>query len=205
MRLPTAAYGALEIALNRYITSDEFALERCRALAGKSLQVDLSDLELTLVFVVTAHGLQVMPAAEDEPDVRLHGKSQAFARIFFAGGEEGLTGGDLRIEGNVGVAQKFARLFSSVDFDIEDWLDARFGPVSARFLGQGLRSTMAFARRAADTLATDTAEYLREETRDVIGGREHAVFADAVDILSDDTARLETRVKRLSQNGGNRR
>lgn len=198
MRLPTAAYGALEIALNRYIASDDLAFERCTALAGKSLRVDLGDLGLTLVFVATSHGLQIMSDAESAPDVRLEGKSRAFARIFFAGAEEGLTGGALRIEGDAGVAQQFARLFASVDFDIEDWLDARLGPVPARFVGRGLRGAVAFARRAADELSLDAAEYLREETRDVVGGREHAVFADAVDMLRDDTDGLAARVKRLA-------
>lgn len=205
MRLPSAAYGALEIALNRYIASDDHAFDHCVALAGKSLQVDFSDLGLTLVFVVTDHGLQVMPVAEGGPDVRLQGSSRAFARIFFAGAEEGLTGGALRIEGDVGVAQQFARLFASVDFDIEDWLDARLGPVPARFVGRGLRGAMAFARRAADTLSLDTAEYLREESRDVIGGREYAVFADAVDMLRDDTDRLAVRIKRLAARQGRAR
>lgn len=198
VKLPTAAYGALEIALNRYIASDDHAFERCLALAGKSLQVDFSDLGLSMVFVVTSHGLQIMPAAESTPDVRLQGKSSAFARIFSAGAGEGLTGGALRIEGDVGVAQQFARLFASVDFDIEDWLDARLGPVTAHFLGHGLRGAAAFARRAADHLTLDAAEYLREETRDVIGRREHAVFADAVDTLRDDTERLAARVQRLA-------
>lgn len=202
MKLPTVAYGALEIALNRYITSDDYAFERCEALAGKSLQVDLSDLELTMVYFVTAHGLQIMAAPETPPDVRLQGTSSAFARIFFAGAEEGLTGGALRIEGDVGVAQQFARLFTAVDFDIEDWLDARVGPVPAHFLGRGLHGAMRFARRAADNLSRDSAEYLREETRDVIGEREHGTFADDVDRLRDDTDRLAARVARLERRRG---
>lgn len=201
MRLPSAAYGALEIALNRYIVGDAHAFERCAALAGKSLQIDFSDLGLTLVFVASPHGLQILSAAERPPDVRLEGKSRAFARIFFAGAEDGLTGPAVRIEGDVGVAQRFARLFASVDFDIEDWLDARLGPVPARLLGQGLRGALALARRAADNLSLDAAEYLREETRGVIGGREHAAFADAVDMLRQDTDRLSARISRLEARG----
>lgn len=201
MKLPTAAYGALEIALNRYISSDEHALEHCAALSGKSLQVELSDLGLTLVFVATSHGLQVMSAAETEPDVRLEGKGQAFARVFFAGAEEGLTGGAFRIEGDVGVAHQFARLFTAVDFDIGDWLDNRVGPVPAYFMARGLRGAAAFARRAADTLTLDAAEYLREETRDVVGVREYSAFADAVGGLRDDTDQLAARIKRLAARG----
>lgn len=204
MRFPTAAYGALEIALNKYIGSDAQALQRCAALAGKSLLIELTDLGVTLVFFATDHGMQVMAAPETEPDVRLQGKSQAFARVFFAGAEEGLTGGAFRIEGDVGVAHQFARLFTLVDFDIGDWLDERVGPVPAYFLTRGLRGAKAFASRAADTLTLNTAEYFREETRDVVGTREHASFADAVTELHADTDRLAARIKRLTVRGNTR-
>jgi len=201
VRLPTATYGALEIALNRYIASDERALEQCAALAGKSLQIDLTDLGLTLVYFATGHGLQVMAAPETPADVRLQGKSAAFARVFFAGAEEGLTGGAFRIEGDVGVAHRFARLFTTVDFDIGDWLDAHLGPVPAQVMTRGLRGATAIARRAAQTLSLDTAEYLREETRDVVGTREHAAFADEVDSLWADVDQIAARVKRLARHG----
>src|SRR5699024_4208127 len=167
----------------------------------KSLQVDLADLGLTLVYFATDHGLQVMAAPQTPADVRLQGNSTAFARVFFAGAEEGLTGGAFRIEGDVGVAQRFARLFTSVDFDIGDWLDARLGPVPAQAISRGLRGAGAFVRRAADTLSLDTAEYLREETRDVVGAREHAGFADEVDASRARVERLAVRVKRLVRNG----
>ncbi|HLQ86068.1 MAG TPA: SCP2 sterol-binding domain-containing protein [Salinisphaeraceae bacterium] len=195
--LPTAAYGALEIALNRYIGSDERALARCAELSGRSLQIDCSDLDLTLVFVATVHGMQVMAGAESPADVRLTGQSRDFARVFFAG-EEGLSGSALRIEGDVGIAQQFARLFTAIDFDLGDWLDARLGPVPARFIGLGLRGAGAFARRAAATLPEDLAEYLREETRDVIGSREHAAFAARVNRLRADSEHLRTRIRRLA-------
>lgn len=200
MKLPTAAYGALEVALNQYIASDDRALGQCTALAGHSLQVELDDLALTLAFFGTGHGLQVMPVLEAEPDVRLRGRSRAFARLFMEG-ERGLTGGAFRIEGDVGVAHQFARLFTAVDFDIGDWLDERVGPVPAFFMTRGLRGAAAFARRAADTLVLDTAEYLREESRDVVGTREHASLAEAVASLHDDADRLAARVRRLTRQG----
>src|SRR5699024_867333 len=145
-----------------------------------------------------------MPQAEGGADVRLEGTSRAFARIFRVGAEEGLTGGALRIEGDVGVARRFTQLFASVDFDIGDWLDARLGPVPARFIESGLRNTAGLARRAADTFVTDTAEYLREESRDIIGARAHAAFADAVNRLRADTDRLAARISHLATRNRNR-
>lgn len=195
--LPTPALGAAEIALNRYLGSDARALAICAELAGRALELRFSDLGLRLVFIAEYHGMQLRGAPEDEADVCLTGTASAFGRILFSGGREGITGGGLRIAGDVGVAQRFADLFASVDFDITDFVDARVGPVPAYFLGKGLKQARALLARAAREFPEQTAEYLREETRDVIGAWEHEKFVSEVETLRDDAERLAARVRRL--------
>lgn len=195
--LPTPALGAAEIALNRYLGSDPRALALCEKLAGRALELRFSDLGLRLVFVAERHGMQLRGAPENEADVCLTGTASAFGRILFSGGQEGITGGGLRIEGDVGVAQRFADLFASVDFDITDFVDARLGPVPAYFIGRGLKQARALFSRAAHEFPEQTAEYLREETRDVIGPWEHEKFVIEVETLRDDAERLAARVRRL--------
>ena len=195
--LPTPALGAAEIALNRYLGSDPRALALCENLAGRALELRFSDLGLRLVFIAESHGMQLRGTPESEADVCLTGTASAFGRILFSGGQEGITGGGLRIEGDVGVAQRFADLFASVDFDLTDFIDARLGPVPAYFIGKGLKQARALFSRAARELPEQTAEYLREETRDVIGGWEHEKFMTEVETLRDDAERLAARVRRL--------
>jgi len=199
--LPTPVLGAVEITLNRYLAGDSRALERCVALAGRALEVRFSDLGVALTFIGERHGVQVCGPSEVAADVCLTGTSSAFGRILFSGGREGLTGGGLRIEGDVGIAQRFADLFSSVDFDVADIVDARFGPVPAYVVGRGLKTARALFARAARDLPEQAAEYLREETRDVVGGWEHDKFVAEVDTLRADVDRLAARVGRL---GGGR-
>jgi len=200
--LPTPALGAIEIALNRYMAADNRALARCEKLAGHSLAVGFSDLGFSLVFVAERHGMQLRGPESESADVTLTGRSTSFGRILFSGGKEGLTGGGLRIEGDIGVAQQFADLFADVDFDITDIVDARFGPVPAYVVGRGLRAARGLFSRAARELPEQTAEYLREETRDVIGGWEHERMAGAVETLRDDTERFEARLRRVEQSRG---
>ena len=195
--LPTPALGAAEIALNRYLGSDPRALALCEDLAGRALELRFSDLGLRLVFIAESHGMQLRGTPETEADVCLTGTASAFGRILFSGGREGITGGGLRIEGDVGVAQCFADLFASVDFDLTDFIDARLGPVPAYFIGKGLKQARALFSRAASELPEQTAEYLREETRDVIGAWEHEKFAAEVETLRDDAERLAARLRRL--------
>ncbi|MES1924508.1 SCP2 sterol-binding domain-containing protein [Salinisphaera sp. T31B1] len=198
MNLPSPALGAIEIALHRYIAADARALARCEALAGHSLAIRLSDLGFGLCFVAERHGLQVRTLQADA-DVSLTGRSSAFGRVLFSGAREGLTGGGLRIEGDVGIAQRFADLFAGVDFDIADIVDARFGPVPAYVVGRGLAGARRLFARAARELPEQTAEYLREETRDVIGDWEHEQFMRRVETLRDDTERFEARLRRIER------
>lgn len=196
--LPTPALGAAEIALNRYLGQDAAALARCRELAGHSLELRLADLGLRLVFMAEGHGMQLRGAMDTgEADVCLTGASTAFARVLFAGAGEGIAGSGLRIAGDVGLAQRFADLFATVDFDLADIVDARLGPVPAYVVGRGLATAKAFFSRAVRELPEQAAEYLREETRDAIGGWEHEQFVAEVETLRDDAERLAARVRRL--------
>lgn len=189
----------MEIGLNGYLGRDAEALRRCRVLAGRCLALDMRDLDLTLYLVPAAHGVQVADEYDGEPDVRLSGSPGGFARTLFAGEDALLSGGDLRIEGDVGLAQGFARLLQGVDPDWMDWLGAHVGDVPADLIGRALRGGGALARRAAATLSLDTAEYLREETRDLVQREELDEFTRGVDRLRADTDRLAARVRRLGE------
>ncbi len=199
MKLPSALLGALEIGLNQYLSGDEAALESCAALAGCSLAVHLTDLDLALYFLPHAHGLQLVDYLSEPADVRLSAPLPVFARTLFAGDEASVMGAGLRIEGDVGLAQGFARMFQHIDLDIEDWLEPRIGEMPAHFLGRALRGASTFARRAASTLSLDAAEYLREETRDLVHREEVENWTREVDRLRADTDRLSARLRRLQQ------
>lgn len=197
MKLPTETLGGLEIALNEYLGRDAEALRHCRAMSGRCLALHVRDLDLTLYLMPAAHGIQIADTLDGEPDVRLSGGAAGFARTLFAGEEAVLGGGDLHVEGDVGLAQGFARLLQSVDLDWMDWLGRRVGDVPAELIGRVLRGAGDLARRATSVLSRDVAEYLREETRDLIQREELVEFTRGVDRLRADVDRLEARIRRL--------
>lgn len=197
MRLPTEAVGGLEIVLNEYLGRDPEALRRCRAMAGRSLELHIRELELTLYLLPAAHGIQIADTLDGKPDVRLSGSPGGFARTLFAGEDAVLAGGDLHVEGDVGLAQGFARLLQGVDPDWMDWLGRHIGDVPAELVGRTVRGGGAFARRAAWVLSRDVAEYLREESRDLIQREELFEFTRDVDRLRADADRLAARVRRI--------
>jgi ubiquinone biosynthesis protein UbiJ len=195
--LPKPVLASMEIALNRVLAGDKRALVRCQALAGRTLAVRLSDLKVGLAFSAERHGMQVRGAPDGVADVSLTGTAGAFGRALFSGKED-LAGSGLRIAGDIGIAQRFAELFSGIDFDPIDAIDARAGPVAAYVLGRGFYSARALWARAARTLPEQVAEYLREESRDAVGGWEHKRWVEAIEALDADVERLAVRIGRLS-------
>lgn len=197
--LPSPARAAAEMALNRYIGNDQASLARAQGLAGRSLTVCFEDLRLAVSFIGESHGLQIAQEVTENPDVRLTGRSATFAKVFFSGGRDGLVGGGLRIEGDIGVAQQFADLFAGVDFDIGDLLDERFGPVVGHFLERGFKQASGLLGRLRQELPSQAAEYLREESGDAIGRWEHDKFSQQVEELRDAVERSAARLKRLER------
>ena len=196
------ALGALEIALNQYLRGDPRALARCRQLQGRTLAIDVRDLALEIHLRAHDDALEVTDRLDGTADVRLSAPAAVFARTLFAGGGASVAGRGLRIEGDVGLAQDFANMLSDVDIDIEDWLEPRVGGLPAHWIGRGIKQSRAFAERALRSLSADTAEFLREETRDLVHADDVNEFIGEVDRLRADADRLAARVRRLAPQGG---
>lgn len=191
--------AGLERALNAYLAEDEEALALCERLDGRSLAIRVRELDLEFYLLPARHGMQVTDRLDGAPDVRLTGSLRGFARSLFATDAGALLGGDLHVEGDVGLAQGLAEILQRVDFDIEDWLDRRIGEVPSHYLGRGLREMTHLARRAATIWTRDLAEYLREESRDLVHRADVEDWMHEVDRLRADVDRLEARLRRLDR------
>ncbi len=65
-----------------------------------------------------------------------------------------------------------------------------------------MRQSLAFAKKSAESLARDTAEFLTEECRDLVAKPELDAFLDDVDALRERADRLDARVRRISSASG---
>ena len=66
-----------------------------------------------------------------------------------------------------------------------------------------MREAFRGATRVAGNMARDAAEFVTEESRDVVAKAELEAFHDDVDALRDQAERLIARVARLPAQGGN--
>ena len=108
-----------------------------------------------------------------------------------------LQRGDVRIEGDAELAQKFRELALLLRPDLEEELSLVLGDVPAHQIGRFARAAFGWARKAATTTVRNAAEYLGHERRDLVPRAEAEQFLHGVDTLREDLDRLAARIELL--------
>jgi len=197
--LKPIAGRALELALNQLLALDPETRDALAGLDGHRVELQLEAPALALAVTVRGDRLEVGPVdAAAEPDLGLRATlGGLLGQLPFLRPEGGAPVGKLRINGDAELARRLQQLARGFD---PDW-DAPFaralgpilGPQVARVLREGLRGSVVLAKG----LARDGAEFLTEESRDLVAKAELEAFYDDVDALRERLDRLVVRVSRL--------
>jgi len=203
--LKPLAGRALEAALNRALALDPDTREGLRTLDGRSVALHVAAPQLALQVRVNGERLEVGPvdrAAEADLSVRstLVG---LISQLPFLRRDDAPPVGKLRIEGDADLARRLQRLAERFDPDWQQPFAAVFGEVLGVQLANAIASGLRQARDAAGSLAGNAAEFITEESRDVVPRDELNAFHDDVDTLRDDVERIAARVARLRDRAGN--
>ena len=202
--LKPIAGRVLEAALNRALALDEDTRQALAALDGRRIALHLAAPPLALQVRVAGERLEVGPVAEAaDLSVRSTLAGLLSQLPALAGGgarDEGAPPvGQLRIEGDADLARRLQRLAERFDPDWQQPFVAVLGDVLGVQVADALASGLRHARGAGAAFAANAAEFLTEESRDVVGRDELNAFHDDVDALHDDAERLAARVARLGQ------
>ena len=147
-----------------------------------------------------ASGVTVLDSAPGKPDVRISARPAALLRRAFGGAGSGGSGGPgVQVEGDADLLQRFSELIAGVGFDSEEWLARFVGGGAAHRIDQTLRDLVGWGRKSAGTLALDTAEYLREETRDLAHREDVARWSEGVEAARKRGEQLAARLDRLER------
>lgn len=190
---------ALEAALNRALALDADSREALARLDGRSVALRLLSPPLALQLAVEGDALRVGPVADAaEPDLSVRGTLAALlGQLPMLRRDDGPSPGTLRIEGDADLARRLQQMAQRFD---PDW-QKPFADVFGDVVGVQIANAIAAALRQARVFAADgaevVAEYLTEESRDIVPREELAAFHDDVDALRDDAERLAARVARL--------
>lgn len=198
MSAPMLACAAMEIALNRFLALEPEVLAQSAKLDGRVLALHAAGPDWEFFLRFHKSGVQVLERWEPPADVRITAPALSLLRQALASagdGEASLTG--IRVEGDADLLSRFRSLLGRVGFEPEEWLAQWVGDGAAHRVNQALGGLLRWGRGAAGTLALDTAEYLREETRDLAHRADVERWMDEVDRVRERGDRLAARLQRL--------
>jgi ubiquinone biosynthesis protein UbiJ len=194
----------LEAALNRALALDPDTRAGLRALDGRRIQLAVESPPLAAEIRVEGERLVVGPAdAVNEPDLGVRGTlGGLIAQLPFFKRDDAPPVGRVRVSGDADLARRLQRLAERFDPDWQQPFVTVFGEVVGVQVAKGVAAALREAKVAGASVAGSAAEYVTEESRDVVAKDEVHAFCDDVDALRDDVERLAVRVQRLQSRGG---
>jgi len=185
-----------EKMVNKVLSLDEETLASLAILAGKVFEIDVLNTDIRIFILPSGEGITLASEYEGKADVAIKGRPSALLGMITA---EKVGAGDIEINGNVGLAQKFQSILKNMDVDWEEYLSHFVGDITAHNVGNFLRGVSRFAMATGKTIGMDISEYLRYEKEALLDKLELDEFIQTVDILRNDVERLQKRVERLGK------
>ena len=200
---------ALEAALNRALALDPDTRAGLSALDGQQVALQLESRggalpPLALQVRVDGERLVVGPVeAEREPDLGVRATlGGLLAQLPFLRRDDAPPVGKVRLSGDADLARRLQRLAERFDPDWQLPFVTVFGEVVGVQVANLAAGALRQARATGQALAESGAEFLTEESRDLVAKAELHAFYDDVDGVRDDVERLAARVARLATGGG---
>jgi ubiquinone biosynthesis protein UbiJ len=198
--------AAVEALLNRGVQASMPTSALARRLDATSLRVDIDGV-LPIRASVTGGRLSLVaadrspePAASEQVNATIAGSPFALLQLAARGGVSSkIRHTPAQVRGDAEIANLYRQLFAMARPDMEEELSRIVGDLAARRLSQFARQTAAWVRRARRTAGENIAEYLQEESRDLVNKTELEEFLQGVDMLRETADRVEARIARLEQ------
>ena len=197
--LKPVAGRALEAALNRALALDPETRAALAPLSGKRVSLRLASPPLALQIAVDGERLAVGPVDEDiEADLAVRSTlGGLIAQLPFLRRDDATPAGKLHVSGDADLARRLQRMAENFDPDWQQPFAAVFGDVLGVQIAKAVAAALRQARAAAVGLAENAAEFVTEESRDVVPKAELNAFHDDVDGLRDGVDRAAARLARL--------
>ena len=205
MAATPAWLAAVEASLNRGVYASMQATALARRLGGTALLLNIEGMASIRINVVRGR-LSLTDArssldseAVEPADATISGSPLALLRLVGTNGLAGTTGGRAVVTGDAEIANSYRELLALARPDFEEELSRLIGDVPARRLSQFALKTVEWVRGARRTAGENIAEYLQEESRDLVNKPELEEFLHGVDTLREAADRVDARIARLEQ------
>ncbi len=190
--------------MNRGIENSTAATALAQRLDATALRVDIEGV--TAVRVSISGGrlalISAPPAVESAAvapsNATIAGSPAALLRLA-RGTTNGARHTAVQVRGDAEIADLYRKLFALARPDLEEELSRLVGDLPARRLAQLAQQTFGWLRDAQRSAGQNVAEYLQEESRDLVNKSELDEFLNGVDGLREIADRVEARLARLEQ------
>lgn len=200
--LKPLAGKALEAALNRSLALDPDTRDALGPLDGRRIALSVEAPALALQISVAGDRLVVGPVESGEPDLAVRSTlGGLLGQLPFLRKDNAAPVGRVRVSGDAELARRLQTLADRFDPDWQQPFVAVFGEIIGTQLANGARKALGQLRELGGNVARNAAEFVTEESRDVVGREELNAFHDDVDAIRDDVERLQARVDRLRGSG----
>jgi len=181
----------IERSLNHLLLQSPGATEALRRHAGRSVRFDLTLAQYDCR--INDDGC-FSEAAVDTPDAVIRPTPALVARLPFFG-RDALRHAEY--SGDPALLATLDRVFKQLNWDVEADLAPIVGDIAAHRLHALGRDTLAGIARTFSALGRNASEYVVEEAELMARSVDVAHFNHAVDMLADDAARLDARLRLL--------
>jgi len=193
----------LEAVLNRALALDVETRSKLETLNGHRVGIELRDTGLALAITLRDGRICVGPHWEAASELNLRAAPGSLLAFALRRGDEApQPAGKVEISGDAELARQLERLFRGYQPDIEEAFAKTFGDVLGVPLARTVRAAFTWSRESAEAMARNSADFLRDERRDLIAPAEMDQFLDDVDALRERADRLAARVARLAAREG---
>ena len=201
---------ALDRLLRRFVAHGVAESPRAAALVtdlqGRRLEIEVAGTPWNLVLESNGHTLtmQQVPSGGAAPgekgaDARIRGTPLSLLALAGTDARGAIPRGDVRIDGDTAIAERFQELLLHLRPDFEAVLSRLLGRSIAHLMVRTARGASDWARASAWTGARNLADYLAHESRALVPRAEAEQFLHGVDELREQLDRTDARADALEQ------
>jgi ubiquinone biosynthesis protein UbiJ len=197
----------LERLLQRFVAHGLAESPRAAALLSElraqRLLIQVRGTPWSLVLESTGESLTIAPTPTDTlpaieaREARILGTPWSLLALAGDDARSVIQRGDVRIEGDGPVAERFQELLRHLRPDLEAVLARLLGRSAAHVLARAVRGASGWARATARTGTRNVAEYLAHESGDLVPLAEAEQFLHGVDELREQLDRADARAHGL--------
>jgi ubiquinone biosynthesis protein UbiJ len=189
--------AAAEALLDRGLLGSARGAAVARRLEGTALGIEIDGLMQLRASVAGGRLALDNPVAPTPATATISGSPFALLQLLRGGARRAPGTTAARVSGDAEVAQLYRELFALGRPDIEEELSRLVGDLPARGVSRFARKALSWAQQVRHTAGENIAEYLQEESRDLVNKTELEEFLRGVDGVRETADRIEARLTNL--------